>query len=361
MRNALTLGFRNLTRFLRERVGWHRLGFFASLVVLCLAGLTLYRMLRNIEPGRVVTAIAEMPASHIAIAAALVACAYFTLTFYDFFALRTIGARHVPYRVAAMSAFTSYSIGHNLGATVFTGGAIRYRIYSGWNLTLVDVAKIAFVTGLTFWLGNAFMLGIGLVWVPEAATAIDHLPPWINRLIGLAGLTVICLYLLWLTGGPRRIGIKGVVLTLPSARLTFVQILIGIADLSLAALAMYMLLPAFPPADLMPFIVVFVLATLLGFISHTPGALGVFDAAILVALSQFAREDLLATLLVYRFLYYIVPFGFALCLIAGREVWMAARREKPLSVQVPEIPDAGLPMAALKPSPPPCSGHRPNN
>jgi glycosyltransferase 2 family protein len=309
MRNTLTLAWTSLTHFLRERIGWHRLGFLVSLIVLCLAGFTLYRMLRHIEPARVLTSLAEMPGNHIAVAAALVACAYFTLTFYDFFALRTIGARHVPYRIAAMSAFTSYSIGHNLGATVFTGGAIRYRIYSAWNLTLVDVAKIAFVTGLTFWLGNAFMLGIGMAWVPEAASAIDHLPPWINRLIGLAGLTVICLYLLWLTGGPRRVGVKGVMLTLPSARLTFVQILIGIADLTLAALAMYMLLPSSVPAELVPFIVVFVLATLLGFISHTPGALGVFDAAILVALTQYAREDLLATLLVYRFLYYIVPFG----------------------------------------------------
>ena len=29
-----------------------------------------------------------------------------------------------------LSSFTSYTIGHNVGATVFTGGAIRFRIYS---------------------------------------------------------------------------------------------------------------------------------------------------------------------------------------------------------------------------------------
>ena len=53
---------------------------------------------------------------------------------------------------------------------------------------MVDVAKIAFVTGMTFWLGNAFMLGGATAFAPEAASAVDHLPPWINRLIGLGGL-----------------------------------------------------------------------------------------------------------------------------------------------------------------------------
>ena len=66
----------------------------------------------------------------------------------------------MPYRIAALASFTSYSIGHNLGATVFTGGAVRFRIYSAWGLGIIDVAKIAFVTGLTFWLGNAFLLGV---------------------------------------------------------------------------------------------------------------------------------------------------------------------------------------------------------
>ena len=66
---------------------------------------------------------------------------------------------NVPYRVNALAAFTSYSIGHNVGASVFTGGAVRYRIYSAWGLNAIDVAKICFLAGLTFWLGNAAVLG----------------------------------------------------------------------------------------------------------------------------------------------------------------------------------------------------------
>lgn len=312
--------------FVRDRIGWNKLGFLASFAVLCLAGFTLYRMLRDIQPDRVMSAIAAIPPSSIAISIAFVAAAYFTITFYDFFSLRTIGARHVPYRIAALSAFTSFSIGHNLGATVFTGGAIRFRIYSAWGLTLIDVAKIAFVTGLTFWLGNAFVLGLGMAIAPEAASALDHLPAWVNRAIGLTGLAVICGYLLWLAGGVRVIGARSASVTLPNAPLTLLQILIGVADLGLSAIGMYVLLPASPPAELLPFVVIFVLATLLGFLSHTPGALGVFDAAILIALAQYPKEELLATLLVWRAIYYILPFSLALSIMAVREICIASRR-----------------------------------
>ena len=134
------------------------------------------------------------------------ACAFFTLTFYDLFALRTIGRKHVPYRIAALSSFTSYTVGHNVGATVFTGGAIRFRIYSEWGLTAIDVAKICFVSGLTFWLGNLFVLGIGMIWHPEAATPMNLLPPEVNRLIGIGCVAGIVAYLVWLSlgAGPAR-------------------------------------------------------------------------------------------------------------------------------------------------------------
>ena len=68
--------------------------------------------------------------------------------------------------------------------------------------------------------------------------------------------------------------------------------------------------------------VVFILATLLGFASHAPGSLGVFDAAMLVALPEFGREQLLATLLVFRVLYFVIPFGLAISIMGTRELWL---------------------------------------
>jgi hypothetical protein len=64
------------------------------------------------------------------------------------------------------------------------------------------------------------------------------------------------------------------------------------------------------------------LATLLGFASHAPGSLGVFDAAMLVALPQFGREQMLATLLVFRILYFLIPFGISISIMGARELWL---------------------------------------
>src|SRR6266567_5486382 len=313
-----------LGRGFKKWIGWKRLGVAASLLIIAFAITTLVRTLKGVDTGVILTALTEIPPGHIALAALCVAGAFCTLTFYDFFALRTIGKKQVPYRIAALSSFTSYSIGHNIGATVFTGGAIRFRIYSDYGLNAIDVAKICFLSGLTFWLGNIFVLSIGMVIHPDAASYMDQLPSSINRLIALGGLASIAAYLVWLCMGDKRreLGQKGWKVVLPSAPLTLVQILIGVVDLGFCALAMYLLMPANPPIDFLSLAVVFILATLLGFASHAPGSIGVFDAAMLVALPEFGREQLLATLLVFRVLYFVIPFVTAISIMGTRELWL---------------------------------------
>src|SRR6266481_1160022 len=127
-----------LRRGFKEKIGWKRLGIAASLLIIIFAVMTLLRTLKGVDTSIILTALTEIAPHRIALAALCVVGAFCTLTFYDFFALRTIGK--------------------NIGATVFTGGAIRFRIYSDYGLTAIDVAKICFLSGLTFWLGNLFVL-----------------------------------------------------------------------------------------------------------------------------------------------------------------------------------------------------------
>src|SRR6187397_1645785 len=183
-----------LGRGFKEKIGWKRLGIAASLLIIIFAVTILVRTLKGIDTGIILTALTEIAPYRIAMAALCVVGAFCTLTFYDFFALRTIGKTHVPYRIAALSSFTSYTIGHNIGATVFTGGAIRFRIYSDYGLSAIDVAKICFL----------------------------------NRLIAIGCLAGIAAYLVWLVTGKKRreLGQNGWKVVLPSAKLTLVQILI---------------------------------------------------------------------------------------------------------------------------------------
>src|SRR6202161_3191587 len=314
-----------LGRGFKERIGWKRLGIAASLLIIVLAITTLVRTLKGVDTGVILTALTDIPPHHIVLAALCVVGAFCTLTFYDFFALRTIGKKHVPYRIAARSSFASYSIGHNIGATVFPGAAIRFRIYSDYGLNAIDVAKICFLSGLTFWLGNTFVLGIGMALHPWAASAMDLLPPAVNRLIAFGVIAAIVAYFVWLTLGDERreLGQNGWKVMLPSAPLTLVQILIGVLDLGFCAMAMYLLMPMQPDIDFISLAVVFILATLLGFASHAPGSIGVFDAAMLVALPEFGKEQLLATLVVFRILYFMIPFGIAISIMGTRELWLS--------------------------------------
>ncbi|MPT22142.1 MAG: UPF0104 family protein [Starkeya sp.] len=284
-----------------------------------LAGWLVYRTLSQYSWEDIRNSVSAIPKANFALALAFSAGSYVCLTFFDFLALRYVG-KPLPYRQAALASFTSYSIGHNIGFSAFTGGTVRYRIYSAHGLGAVDVAKLCFITGLTFWLGNIAILGLGVSVEPWAASAVDHLPPWINRLIGLALLAGLAAYVTWVGLKPRRIGVgKGHwTVTLPGWKLTLLQIVIGIIDLSFCAAAMYVLMPQQPYIDPIALGVVFISATLLGFASHAPGGLGVFDAAMLVALPQFETEPLLGALLLLRLLYYVTPFAIALILMVAR-------------------------------------------
>src|SRR5664279_1690070 len=103
---------RRAVSFLRQKQILHKLGVVVSVTVIGIACYVLYHMLRGIDVEEVVEAIKQTEPRQIALAALFVAAGYFTLTFYDWFAVRAIG--------------------HNVGASVFTGGAVRYRIYSAW-------------------------------------------------------------------------------------------------------------------------------------------------------------------------------------------------------------------------------------
>ena len=305
-----------------DKIGWGRVGIVLSLAIIAVAAIMLYHTLHDIDFAQVVDAIEAVEKHNVAGAALFVAAGYLTLTFYDLFALRALGHDEIPYRIAALAGFTSYAVGHNIGASAVTAGAVRYRIYSAHGLSGIDVAKLCFIAGLTFWLGNATVLGIGIALVPQAASAIDQLPPLANRLLAFMILGILATYVAWVWRTPRTIGRHNWLVTLPNGPMTLLQIGVGIVDLGCCAAAMYMLVPDEPYIGFVTLAVVFVSATLLGFASHSPGGLGVFDAAMLVALWQFDTEDLVAGLLLFRLLYYLIPFGFSVAILGSREIWL---------------------------------------
>jgi uncharacterized membrane protein YbhN (UPF0104 family) len=86
-----------------------------------------------------------------------------------------------------------------------------------------------------------------------------------------------------------------------------------------------MLNPHEPEIDCDAALVVYVTATLHGFISQETGKLGLFETTALVVLPQFAKVALLAALLVFRCLSFVLPLAFAASMMIYPEIWLAGR------------------------------------
>jgi uncharacterized membrane protein YbhN (UPF0104 family) len=304
------------------------LGVVVSLAVAAMAVYALTHALKNVDYHEVFGVIGRTTPSLIGLALMLVVMSYGSLTLYDLLALRTIGRTDVPYRIAALASFTSYPIAHGVGAVSLVSPIIRYRVYSYHGLGTFDVANICFLTGLTFWLGNLTALGLSLLSDPGAISLFDYLPRSVNRSLAVALLLKVVAFLVWTWLSPRSIGTRRWPVRLPSGPVVLLQIAIGVFDLGAAALAMYVLIPAGMNIDIFRMITVFIAATLLGFASHTPAGIGVFDAAILLGLGGEDKEPLIAALLMFRFLYHFLPFVMALGLFGSVEGWRMLRAKR---------------------------------
>src|SRR4051812_15546461 len=301
----------------RWRFAW--LGTAASLAVFGASAFVLFRIASEIDLAELRAAFTAANARQLGLCALFTALSYLLLTGYDAMALRQLRLR-VPYRTTALASFTSYAVSFNLGFPLLTGGTIRYWIYASRGMRPGKVASLTAIAGLTFWLGMGMVLAWSLLRKPEAFAELTYTNGGLNRLIGFAAFAVVAGYLFWVSIARRVVRIQGWRLELPGFRLSAGQILIGAGDVCAGAAALYVLLPAGHGVDYETFLAIYVVAVMLGIVSHAPGGLGVFEVTILLALSALSREQVLGSLLLFRIFYYFVPFVVALALLGAYEI-----------------------------------------
>ncbi len=290
----------------------------ASLLLVAIALFVLSRTLVHIDIWALRAAIASTALSQFGLALCFTALSYFALTGYDALALHQLRLR-VPYRTTALGSFASYAISFMLGFPIVTGGTVRYWIYSRAGVKASKVASLTVVAGVTFWLGMAVVIGVGLVVEARPLSEIDQLAVNLNRLIGLGVLLAIAFYLIWVSVHPRRARVQGLRLELPGFGVTLGQMALGVVDLCCAAATLYFLLPSHDGFGFFTFASIYVFACLLGIASHAPGGIGVFEATMLKALPAPSQEALLASLLLFRIIYYVIPFTLALAMLGANE------------------------------------------
>jgi uncharacterized membrane protein YbhN (UPF0104 family) len=298
---------------------WTWLGTAASLVLLAISVYVLWRISSEIDSADVMRAFSRASGEQLLFAIGLCAFSYLLLTCYDALALRQLHLK-VSYATTALASFTSYAVSFNLGFPLITGGTVRYWIYAPKGLSAAQVASLAVIAGITFWLGMGVVLGWSLI--KEAITVADltNLKVSVTRLLGVTSLGLVIAYFIWVGLKRRVVSLQGWRLELPGFRLSGAQAILGIGDVCASAGVLYVLLPAGHGIGFETFLALYVAAVMLGIASHSPGGLGVFEATILLSLDHLPKGQVLGSLLLFRLIYFIAPFILALALLGGYEI-----------------------------------------
>ena len=317
----------------RRRKLWRRLGLIASFAIIGLSVFVLIRTLAGVSIAALRQAVAATSFEQLVTAGGLTAVSYLALTGYDALALRQLRTR-VPFPTTALASFTSYAISFMLGFPLVTGGAVRFWVYSQANVAAAKVASLTLVAGITFWLGMGLVIGAGLIVERVALADLNQLKVEVNMGIGAAVHAAIAAYLVWVSLKPRRVQAQGFKLELPGFRLTLAQMALGVIDVCAGAGALFALLPQGHGLGFFTFAASYSFACMLGIASHAPGGIGVLEAAMIKIVPSPSQAALLASLLLFRIIYYLGPFILALALLGANEAvrrwasWRAAMEKR---------------------------------
>ena len=296
-----------------------------TVILLILAGASwlLYYQLRELKFDELVDDLKSMRPSRIGIAIGLTALNYVFLFGYDWLAIRYL--RHpLPLGKLAVASFIGHVFSFNFGG-IAGGSSMRYRVYSAWKFSMIEIVQLVAILGVTFWMGMMALAGIVFLIAPFPipSDVLKMLPDRAGQWLASQGLGVLGVFLLFqvvlylvvcaVRRKPLRIWHWD--LPLPPPSLTLGQIGVSCADLMVAALVFYMILPPDVVVTYPRFLGVFLLALVVQVFLHVPAGIAVFDS-VMVAFFPQDKEALAAALLVFRGVYYLLP------LMAAGIVWL---------------------------------------
>jgi phosphatidylglycerol lysyltransferase len=280
----------------------------------------LYRELKNYHYHDIIRYFQELPTYRLVIAILSCIMSYLMLTGYDAFGLRY--AQHpLKYGKIAFTSFTGYAFSNSIGYSFLSGGFIRYRLYSVWGLSAIEVAKVIVFCSLTAFTGYMAVAGIAFTAEAETIPTSLHIPIASVRPIGIACLALLAGYLLIIRLLKKPLKIRGYQFQLPSIKLGFAQILVSSMDWLFSSVILFLLLPVHAGISLLGFIGIYMLSQLAGMVSQVPGGLGVFEMVMVLLLpSTVTHAQIIGSLISFRIIYYILPLIIAGLLFGFYEI-----------------------------------------
>ena len=289
-------------------------------LALFMAALEVLRVeLHAVSWGEITGDVLRTPAAQLAAAIILTILNYATLTGYDLLAFAYI-RKPLPRLHIALASFLAYAIANNVGFAMLSGASVRYRFYTRWGVTAEELSRIVFSYSVTFWLG-LFALG-GLSLVVSPLPNAQELPG--HQVLSIAGVVLLLVppaYVVTTIVRRKPLRIRNFELPLPPVRIAIGQVVISAVDWALAGAVLYVLMPP-SPLSFLQFLGIFLIAILLGMVSHVPGGVGVFEGLMVVLLRPYLPSgQLLPALVVFRAVYYLLPLIVGLTGLVADELW----------------------------------------
>lgn len=301
----------------------------AIIAIMAIAFFFVYKKIKSagVTWDQVSEGFQHLPIMHIIVAVLLTMLNYIVLTGYDWIAVRHL-KKELPVTKIMAGAIVGYAFGNVLG-WLLGGNAVRYRLYSTWGFSLLEIIAFVSILSITFWLGLFLLAGVAFVALPI------HLPPDILEMLvlephvwGYVFLSCVAGYLLSCIFIRRPIRFKEYEVALPPFKLSAMQLVVSAGDFLLATTVLYALLP---PDVIGPdkinfstVLIAYLTAQICAVISHVPGGYGILES-ILVTFLVGHTADVFVAVILFRVIYYFAPFGFASLIVFYNEYRVGKR------------------------------------
>lgn len=285
---------------------WPHLRRALGIVFFAGVGWLVFTQVRGVDWGEVLATLQRRPVQGLLRATAFAALSFALYSCFDLLG-RHVTAHSLGTRQVMAVNFVCYAFNLNIGA-LLGGVAFRYRLYARLGLAADVITRIVVISMMTNWLGYLLLAGLVFLCWPPLLWGADAV---LVQACGVALLIVPLVYLYLCANARRRSWhVRGYAITLPSLRLSLLQLLMSSLNWILMAAAIFTLLEqriAFSAV-----LGALFAAAIAGVITHVPAGLGVLEAVFLALLSQqIASSELLAALLAYRAIYYLAPLALA--------------------------------------------------
>ncbi len=245
---------------------------------------------------------------------------YVILVGYDWLALLAINKPLSLKRVSLVS-FIGQTVSYNFGA-LLGGTTVRYRFYATWGFSIADIVRLVLMLAVTFWVGALGLCGLVFMISPPIIPEefLHAFPIKDIRLLGALLFSIAIIYFIACHFIRKTITIFGKEFSFPPLKVALLQAFVAGIDLIVAAGCMYVLFSPELGISFGQFLPSYLMAQVAVVLTHVPGGVGVFELVILHLTNTPNEQMVIAVVLCFRIIYFILPLLMAALLLATYEI-----------------------------------------